>query len=105
MTNVRPSPLIDVAELAAAMESDRPPTVLDVRWALNGPPGIEDYRAGHIPGAAFLDLDRDLSAPPGVAGRHPLPDASNVQEAMRAAGLVSPLAMPPGTTCAEYDIE
>jgi len=37
--------------------------------------GAEEYAAGHIPGAAFASVDRDLSAPPGPKGRHPLPEA------------------------------
>ncbi|MDA1116738.1 MAG: sulfurtransferase [Proteobacteria bacterium] len=36
--------------------------------------GAQQYRASHIPGAAFAHLDRDLSAPKtGKNGRHPLP--------------------------------
>ena len=50
------SVLITAAELAELPSS---PVILDVRWSLAGPPGIEDYRAGHIPGAVFADLDRD----------------------------------------------
>jgi len=79
--------LIEVEELAALLEAPEPPVLLDVRWRLAGPPGIEDYRAGHLPGAVFVDLDRDLSGPPGPAGRHPLPDAEAFQQAMRAAGV------------------
>jgi thiosulfate/3-mercaptopyruvate sulfurtransferase len=46
----------------------------DVRWYLGQPGrGREAYAAGHIPGAVFVDLDHDLSAPSGP-GRHPLPD-------------------------------
>ena len=49
---------------------------VDCRWALGEPQrGRELYLAGHIPGASFLDVDADLSAPPGPRGRHPLPDA------------------------------
>jgi len=37
--------------------------------------GEQQYRASHIPGAAFAHLDRNLSAPKsGTNGRHPLPD-------------------------------
>ncbi|WP_119731335.1 sulfurtransferase [Thermomonospora amylolytica] len=79
--------LIEVDELAALLETPEPPVLLDVRWRLAGPPGIEDYRKGHLPGAVFVDLDRDLAAPPGPAGRHPLPDAEAFQRAMRAAGV------------------
>ena len=61
--------------------------LLDVRWRLAGPPGIDSYRQGHLPGAVFVDLDRDLAAPPGPAGRHPLPDPAAFQAAMRAAGV------------------
>jgi thiosulfate/3-mercaptopyruvate sulfurtransferase len=79
--------LIDAAGLAAELASAAPPVVLDVRWRLGGPPGIDSYRAGHIPGAVHVDLDRDLSAPPGDGGRHPLPSAQAFQAAMRAAGV------------------
>ena len=61
--------------------------LFDVRWRLGGPPGIDSYRRGHLPGAVFADLDRDLAGPPGPAGRHPLPDAAAFQAAMRAAGV------------------
>ena len=45
------------------------------------------YREGHLPGAVFIDLERDLAAPPGPAGRHPLPDPAVFTAAMRAAGV------------------
>jgi thiosulfate/3-mercaptopyruvate sulfurtransferase len=78
------SVLISAGELAAASP---PPTLLDVRWRLGGPPGIDLYRAGHIPGAAFVDLDRDLAAPPGAGGRHPMPAPADFEAAMRRAGV------------------
>ena len=82
-------PLISVASLARALEAGprERPVVFDVRWRLGGPPGIDSYRAGHIPGAVFLDLDRDLCGPPGRAGRHPLPSAAAFQAVMRRAGV------------------
>lgn len=63
------------------------PALLDVRWRLGGPPGRELYDAGHVPGAAFVDLDRDLAAPPGEGGRHPMPAAADFESAMRRAGV------------------
>jgi thiosulfate/3-mercaptopyruvate sulfurtransferase len=78
--------LLDCHELAARLATDRPPVVLDVRWTLGVPSGITDFRRGHIPGAHFVDLDRELSAPPGP-GRHPLPDAGSFAEAMRRHGV------------------
>ena len=80
-------PLTDVAAVARALAAPVPPVLLDVRWRLGGPPGIESYRAGHLPGAVFADLDADLAAEPGPAGRHPLPEPAAFQAAMRRAGV------------------
>ncbi len=79
--------LVSTGSLAAELAQDPPPVLLDVRWRLGGPPGIDSYRRGHIPGAVFADLDRNLAGPPGPAGRHPLPDPAAFQVAMRAAGV------------------
>jgi thiosulfate/3-mercaptopyruvate sulfurtransferase len=79
--------LITAGELAALLADGRPPTLLDVRWRLGGAPGRELYQAGHIPGAVFVDLDRDLAAPPGAGGRHPMPAASDFEATMRHAGV------------------
>jgi thiosulfate/3-mercaptopyruvate sulfurtransferase len=81
------SPLTDVAAVARALAGPVPPVLLDVRWRLGGPPGIESYRAGHLPGAVFADLDADLAAEPGPDGRHPLPEPAAFQAAMRRAGV------------------
>src|SRR6059058_3296954 len=62
--------------------------VVDCRWELGSPGrGRELYLAGHIPGAAFLDVDEDLSAPPGPGGRHPLPSADDFARAASLAGI------------------
>lgn len=74
------------ATLASVLGTPDEPVVLDVRWSLGGPPGIEEYERAHIPGARFVDLDRDLAGPPGP-GRHPLPDAAPFGASMRAAGV------------------
>src|SRR5260370_21550640 len=61
---------------------------VDCRWELGKPGrGRELYRAGHIPGASFLDVDADLadlSVPD--AGRHPLPSADGFAAAPARAG-------------------
>jgi thiosulfate/3-mercaptopyruvate sulfurtransferase len=61
---------------------------VDCRWELGKPErGRELYLAGHIPGASFLDVDTDLSSPPGSRGRHPLPDRGKFACAAGAAGI------------------
>jgi thiosulfate/3-mercaptopyruvate sulfurtransferase len=79
--------LVEPDRLAAELDRADPPTLLDVRWRLAGPPGREDYLAGHLPGAVFVDLDTELCGRPGAAGRHPLPDPAALQAALRAAGV------------------
>lgn len=79
--------LITAAELAREIEEV---VVLDVRWALttaNTSAGREDYDAGHVPGAFFVDLDAELAAPAGDGGRHPLPEPQVVQTFLRRAGI------------------
>jgi thiosulfate/3-mercaptopyruvate sulfurtransferase len=101
---------LEPTALAAALAAGPAPVLLDVRWRLGGPPGLDRYREGHLPGARFVDLDRDLAGPPeaggpgagepgrprgapgargpgGAGGRHPLPDADAFQAAMRRAGV------------------
>ncbi|WP_254715473.1 sulfurtransferase [Actinomadura sp. NAK00032] len=80
-------PLIEVPALDRLLRRQAPVVLLDVRWHLAGPPGIESYRKGHLPGAAFVDLDRDVAGPPGSAGRHPLPEPAVFEAAMRRAGV------------------
>ncbi|KRE96392.1 3-mercaptopyruvate sulfurtransferase [Nocardioides sp. Soil774] len=76
--------MIGPDELAADLERL---TVLDVRYLMGGPPGRELHEAGHVPGAAYVDLDADLAAPPGAGGRHPLPGPAAFEAAMRRAGV------------------
>ncbi len=84
-------PLVTVAWLAQHL-GDPHLRVADVRWYLPhlGKSGADEYTAGHIPGAVFLDLDTELSAPRGEGpGRHPLPTAMTFGAAMRRAGVNS----------------
>lgn len=61
---------------------------VDCRWALDDPEfGRRAYLEGHIPGAAFVDVERDLAAPPGAGGRHPLPSTEQFAAAMSRIGV------------------
>src|SRR5699024_7113356 len=64
------------------------PVLLDVRWSLGRSDGRELYAAGHIPGAVFVDLERELSSAPGPGtGRHPLPLPADFEAAARRWGV------------------
>src|SRR5204863_6412775 len=79
--------LMDVGWLRAHL-GDPALAVVDCRWSLAAPgAGRSVYEEGHVPGAAFLDVDADLSAPPGAGGRHPLPAAPDFERAARRAGI------------------
>lgn len=80
-------PLIDVAALAELVGHGGPVTVLDVRYRMGGPPGLAEFVAGHVPGASYVDLDTELASPPGLRGRHPLPETAVFEAAMRRAGV------------------
>nr|WP_245560349.1 sulfurtransferase [Actinopolyspora halophila] len=83
------TPLISPSELRSLREEGPAPTLLDVRWNLMGPPGRQEYDRAHPPGAVFVDLDTELAAPAGAGGRHPLPDAEELQRVFRDAGVDS----------------
>ncbi|GCB45445.1 sulfurtransferase [Streptomyces sp. NL15-2K] len=97
--------IISASDLASQLAGENPPVLLDVRWQLSvakaaGEPSFDgraEYAAGHIPGAVFVDLDRELAATPGTGGRHPLPDLAEFGAAMRRAGVSS------GTPVVVYD--
>ncbi len=78
---LRPGLLVDVESIPDDA------VLIDTRLALTGPRGRERYDAGHLPGAAYVDLDDDLAEPPGAGGRHPLPSPIRFQAAMRRAGV------------------
>jgi thiosulfate/3-mercaptopyruvate sulfurtransferase len=85
---VSPSPLVSPSWLSGHL--GHPNLVLvDVRWYLQGKRGIDEYAKGHLPGAAFADVDRDLATLPGPGrpGRHPLPDAASFAEFLARIGV------------------
>lgn len=64
--------------------------VVDCRFSLGDPSAGENaYAAGHIPGAVYAHLERDLSGPvvPGKTGRHPLPNVSDFVAFLERAGI------------------
>ncbi|RJE88330.1 sulfurtransferase [Paenibacillus sp. 1011MAR3C5] len=63
--------------------------IADCRFVLGKPmTGREAYEASHIPGAVYLDLEKDLSAPVDEhGGRHPLPDIFDLTVALSRAGI------------------
>jgi thiosulfate/3-mercaptopyruvate sulfurtransferase len=61
---------------------------VDCRWSLTDPEeGRRLYLEGHVPGAVFVDVEQELSSPPGAGGRHPLPSQEQFTEAMSRAGV------------------
>jgi len=84
MTN---SVLISASELSNQLGKDT--VVIDCRFnLLNKNQGLVEYRQGHIPGAYYLDLEKDLSSPvQDHGGRHPLPNINQLENTLRRAGV------------------
>ncbi|MHC1479544.1 sulfurtransferase [Frateuria aurantia] len=93
------SPLISVAELRRLLPER--PLLVDCRFDLANPQaGHQAYQSGHLPGAVYADLDRDLSDLGRVSwglGRHPLPSAEAWSAVMGAWGWA------PGRPVIAYD--
>ena len=83
-----PTSLVSPSELAAHL-ADPDWCVLDCRFSLQDPAaGAADYAQGHIPGAAYVSLDADLSGPrTASSGRHPLPDPALLAQRLGALGI------------------
>ncbi len=80
--------LISTDALAAHL-ADPSLVIVDCRHNLtDADAGANAYRAGHVPGAFFLHMDRDLSGPKtGKNGRHPLPDIAAVAAVFGRIGI------------------
>jgi thiosulfate/3-mercaptopyruvate sulfurtransferase len=84
--------VISPDQLAAQLENGSAGVVVvDCRFSLLEPNvGREQYAAGHIPGAFYLDLNQDLSAPVGAhGGRHPLPEVESFAAKIRDMGVTA----------------
>src|SRR5258706_3904320 len=92
------STLISTGDLAAHL-TDPQWAIVDCRFDLARLEwGEEQYSLGHIPGAVYAHLDRDLSSPnTGRTGRHPLPDLDALQARLGQSGIKR------GTQVVAYD--
>lgn len=64
-------------------------TVIDCRFHLPAPEkGIAEYKEQHIPGAHYMDLNKDLSSSVGThGGRHPMPDFKELHHKLEKIGV------------------
>lgn len=81
-----PAPVVGVDWLREHL-SNPSLRVVDARWALSGPAGREQYEAGHLPGAVFVDPDAELSSPGEGPGRHPVPTPEKLARVLGERGI------------------
>jgi thiosulfate/3-mercaptopyruvate sulfurtransferase len=93
--------LITPAELKGLLTAGTPVVLLDCGFDLADPgAGERIYGAGHVPGARYVHLDRDLAgAKTGHNGRHPLPDRAEF------AARVGQWGVAPGVQVVAYDAQ
>jgi thiosulfate/3-mercaptopyruvate sulfurtransferase len=86
--NQNQSPIVSVEWLHQNL-GNADVVVVDCRFALTEPNlGRQQYEAGHIPGAYYLDLNHDLSSPVQThGGRHPLPDIASFSAKLSELGV------------------
>ncbi|WP_291426194.1 sulfurtransferase [Deinococcus sp.] len=85
-----PAPLKSAQWLTEQLQNQQL-RVLDCRYNMSDPLiGRVAYMQGHVPGAAYADLETDLSAPvrpDGAGGRHPLPDPQALAKWLGSLGI------------------
>ena len=88
MNTPRWTTLVQAEDVAETLRSEDL-VVVDCRFVLAAPEqGEGDYRQGHLPGARYAHLDRDLSGPARAgAGRHPWPEAGTFARRLAAWGI------------------
>jgi thiosulfate/3-mercaptopyruvate sulfurtransferase len=88
--------LITVAELAQRLQGGAAVVLLDCSFELSDPEaGERAWRAGHLPGALYVHLDRDLAGPKHDSagrfrGRHPLPEREAFARRLGELGITPP---------------
>jgi thiosulfate/3-mercaptopyruvate sulfurtransferase len=98
-----PAPLVDAAALAARVADGTPTVLIDCSFDLaDDSAGERSYQGGHLPGAHYLHLDRDLAdhAPPAdgrFRGRHPLPSREAFAATLGRLGIL------PASAVVAYD--
>lgn len=86
--DLRARHLIGAAELAHRIAAGDRIVSLDIRFRPDRPDGRPAYRAGHIPGAVYVDLPTELAGETaGFSGRRPLPAIRDLQRDARRWGL------------------
>jgi thiosulfate/3-mercaptopyruvate sulfurtransferase len=79
--------IVTAAELAIELEGEQP-IILDVRSTPGEGSSRDDYRAGHIRTARFVDFAADLAGEGGgIRGNNPLPEVERLQAALRRWGV------------------
>ncbi|PAV30565.1 sulfurtransferase [Virgibacillus profundi] len=92
--------LISLDRLKKRLENNQDNTVIvDVRFQLNDPDaGRKAYLQNHLPGAVYMDLNKDLSGKASKhGGNHPLPDMKMF------AGKIGKIGIDHDTTVVIYD--
>lgn len=80
--------LISPRDVQAELDSGRTVRFLDVRWRLDAPEGRPAYVSAHLPGAVYVDLEREL-AKRGYPeeGRYPPPELAALEQSVRRWGV------------------
>ncbi|MBM4761142.1 sulfurtransferase [Bacillus sp. B15-48] len=82
--------IVNVSYVMERLNTDqRNFAIVDCRFALHdSSAGKQAYEKDHLPGAVFIDLEKDLSSPVREhGGRHPLPDFEKLADTLGKLGI------------------
>ena len=96
-----PTPLVSPEQLLAALAAGAAPVIIDCSFDLaDVASGERAFAAGHLPGAVYAHLDRDLAGTKtGTNGRHPLPTRADW------AATLARLGVTPARAVVVYDAQ